>query len=151
MKVYDGKLIDADFVKFYSYVNIRENPFYETDCRVIYERLAANGYKITRDGESWLEIYDSTCYRDRDNGDEPPFYGHIRRIAANTAKRTLCIRDRSLCYRPQFKDYIVWPTDQWGYRSFDVDSLYGKNPADVIGTVWDIYAIRKLGLKVCEE
>lgn len=149
MKVYEGKLSDADFLKFYSYVNIRENPFYEADCRVIYERLAANGYKVTRDGENWLEIYDSTCYRE-DRYNDPPSYGHIRRIAANTAKRTLCIRERSLCYRPQFKDYIAWPTDQWGYLSLGIDTLHGANPADVIGTVWDIFAIRKLGLKVCE-
>lgn len=148
MKVYEGKLIDADFVKFHSFVHIRENPFYEADCRVIYERLAANGYKITRDGENWLEIFDSTCYREN-RYDDPPSYGHIRRIAANTAKRTLCIRDRSLCYRDQFRDYIAWPTDQYGYQSFNIDSLHGKDPADVIGTVWDIYAIRKLGLKVC--
>lgn len=147
MKIYDGDLVYASFTKYYAYVDISQNKLYETDCRVIYERLASNDYRITRDSQNWLEVFDSTRYRD-DDGKEPPFYGSIRRIAVDTKKRTLCVRDRSLCYRPQFRDYIMWPTDQCGYRSFGIDTLYGVYPSGIVGSIWDVYAIRKLGLKV---
>ena len=146
--VYEGKIRVTDFMETHGYVDLEKNPLYETDGRVIYERLAANDYRITSNGEKWLEVFYSPHFSDEYHEGKPPSYGNVIRISANTRKRTLCVANVSLCYRPQFKDYIRWPYEQSGYEEIPVDRLLGADPA-TISWAWDVFAVNQLGLKVC--